>query len=153
MSLPQSLQALVGRWIGTSRLLLPGEPVRETSSEATVSLVAQGKFCTLAYSWSFDGTAQDGMLLIGQEQHSARVIFIDSWHMGDAMMICQGQVDGQGTLDVRGSYAVEGSADWGWRIVVAPDGHSVRILMYNVTPDGEEVLGVEATYTRAEAAM
>ncbi len=64
-------------------------------------------------------------------------------------MMLEGRVDTNDVVDTRGSYAVEGSPDWGWRIVVEPGNDALRVLMYNVTPDGEEVLGFELAYTRA----
>lgn len=47
---------------------------------------------------------------------------------------------------VRGSSKVAGHPDWGWRMVVAPTSDALRIELYNVTPDGQEMLGVAATY-------
>jgi hypothetical protein len=143
-------QALIGTWTGTSRLFLPGEPTRESDTTASVAIVAQGKFCTINYAWSFDAEPQAGMLLLGYKPDQATVnaVFIDSWHMGDKLMLLQGAGETQDAIDVRGSYAVESGSDWGWRMVVEPGAKTWRMLMYNVTPEGEEFLGVEATYSR-----
>ena len=149
MSVPASLQAAVGTWSGTNKLFLPGEPTRESESTLTVALAAQGKFCTIAYTWAFEGEPQDGLMVIGSNEGQVVTAWIDSWHMGDQMMQCEGQVDANGAIVVRGSYKVEGHPDWGWRMVVVPTSDALRIEMYNVTPDGQEMLGVVAKYSRA----
>jgi hypothetical protein len=151
MSVPETLASLVGEWAGTSRLWLPGEPTRESETTASVALTAQGKFVTIAYTWAFEGQPQDGLLLLGRETESVHVAFVDSWHMGDVMMICRGRVHESGAVDVLGSYSVPDSPDWGWRIVIEPGDNILRILMYNVPPEGmgEEELGVEAVYSRS----
>ena len=149
MSVPASLQSAVGTWDGTKKLFLPGEPTRESESTLTVALAAQGKFSTIAYTWTFEGEPQDGLMVIGSNEEQVVTAWIDSWHTGDQMMQCEGQVDANGEIVVRGSYKVEGHPDWGWRMVVAPTSNALRIEMYNVTPDGQEMLGVEATYSRA----
>ena len=151
MSTPELLHTLTGTWTGTSRLYLPGEPTRESPSNASVTLIAREKFCTIAYTWVFDGEPQEGLLMLGAESERSIVnaLFVDSWHMGDKFMILEGKGDTTNAVVLHGSYAVEGGPDWGWKIVVEPGNTTLRILMYNVLPDGEEFLGVEATYTRS----
>jgi hypothetical protein len=149
MAMLESWQSLVGAWSGTSRLFLPDDPVRESQTTATVGTVAQGKFCSVSYTWEYEGEAQDGLLLLGSEQDAVEMVFVDSWHMGDKMMVLRGQAAAEGATSVLGSYSVGDSPEWGWRIVVEPGDDSWRLLMYNVLPTGEEFLGVEAEYTRA----
>jgi hypothetical protein len=151
MSIPAGLLSAVGSWNGRNELHLPEEPVRSVASTALVSAIAQSRFATFTYTWSYDNQPQEGMLLIGTSGDPAivTVAFIDSWHMGDTMMICEGTVSDDGTVDVLGSYAVEGSADWGWRMVVRTEANELQLTMYNVAPDGEEYLGVDARYTRS----
>ena len=143
-------QTLIGIWTGTSRLFLPGEPTRESDTTASVAIIAQGKFCTISYAWSFDAEPQAGMMLFGYDpdQLAVNAVFIDSWHMGHKLMLLQGSGEAQDTIDVRGSYAVESGPDWGWRMVIEPSDNTWRLLMYNVTPEGKEFLGVEAIYAR-----
>jgi hypothetical protein len=146
--MPADLHPLIGDWEGTSRLVLPGEPDRRSVTAATVQPVALGTFVSIAYSWEFDGAPQEGLLLLGEEGGAITAVFVDSWHMDDALMLCRGPVAAGGAVDVRGAYAVEGGPDWGWRIVVEPAADALGIRMYNVTPAGEEFLGVEAAYRR-----
>ncbi|HEU4322121.1 MAG TPA: DUF1579 family protein [Roseiflexaceae bacterium] len=151
MSIPEALRAAAGSWTGEKHLYLPGDPTRTVPSTARVGTAAQGRFCTIAYSWSFEGQPQDGLLLIGQngDPAVAAVTWIDSWHMGDQPMLCQGPAGESGPLTVRGTYTVEQSPDWGWRIDLEAGADGLRIVMYNVSPEGQEYLGVEAFYRRA----
>jgi hypothetical protein len=149
----ESWQALLGAWTGTNQLILPDEPIRESASAATVAQIVQGKFCAISYSWAFEGEPQEGQVLFGcdSEGRALEGIFIDSWHMGDKLMRLEGQAGAAGTIDLLGSYAVEGGPDWGWRVVIEPGNGAWRLLMYNVAPDGQQYLGVEANYTHAIA--
>jgi hypothetical protein len=58
---------------------------------------------------------------------------------------------GGDSIDVRGSYAAPPGPNWGWRTVIeTPDDDSLRIVMYNVSPEGKEDLAVDAVYRRAD---
>ena len=148
------LVKLAGTWQGVNKLWLPpAETPYESASVATLTPVIKGKFVRLDYTWAFEGEPQEGCLLFGYEAEAAgaSTVWVDSWHMGDKVMLCRGQLKAEGGLDVRGSYAVPDHPDWGWRIVVEPgEGEVWRMVMYNVSPEGEEFLGVEASYRRVE---
>jgi hypothetical protein len=111
--------------------------------------VAQGKFFELHYTWADEGKPQDGVLLLGQSQEQLSAAWVDSWHMHDKMMHCTGTAQADGTVSVVGYYAAPPGPDWGWRItlqVQAAD--QFRLIMHNITPDGEEMLAVEAVFSR-----
>lgn len=143
---------LAGKWQGINKLWLPpAETPYESASTATLTPVVKGKFVRLDYTWVFESEPQEGCLLCGYEAEAAAVstVWVDSWHMGDKLMLCRGQLTAEGGLDVRGSYTVPGYPDWGWRIVIEPgEGETWGIVMYNVSPEGEEFLAVEVSYTR-----
>ena len=147
-----SLTKLAGTWKGTYRLWeLPSEAPHESRTVASFTLVLGGRFVRMDYTWGFDGEPQEGSLLFGYEQREDMVtaVWIDSWHMGDKFMICRGVAQGGGAIVVRGEYAAPSGPDWGWRTVIElGDGGSFRMVMYNVSPDGQEDLAVEATFTR-----
>jgi GrpB-like predicted nucleotidyltransferase (UPF0157 family) len=153
MTVPNAWTALVGNWTGLNRLWLsPDEPVRESETTATVALIAEEKFLTFRYTWADEDQPQEGFLLIGQEgdENIVQAFWIDSWHMRDTIMPCQGSLDAQGSLSVQGSYAVPTGPDWGWRIIIEPgEGNTLRLVMVNINPDGKEALAVEARYWRA----
>jgi GrpB-like predicted nucleotidyltransferase (UPF0157 family) len=152
MGIPSRLDRYIGHWVGQNRLwITPTEPVRESATIATVVQAAQGKFVEFRYTWSEEGRPQDGVMLIGQEQSSDKIqaIWIDSWHMGYSVMVCQGQIDPQGVLKVLGSYPAPSGLDWGWRINFDPgDADSLHLTMLNISPQGKEELAVEASYRR-----
>jgi hypothetical protein len=150
------LASLVGRWRGTSRLLTPWAtpPEHRSDSTAEVTMVAGGRFATIAYTWAYEGKPCEGFLLVGREtgRDVAHASWVDSWHQSDRPLTCEGTVDEAGVVAVRGTYAAPTGPDWGWRIVLdAPDDASFRLVMYNVTPDGEESLAVENHYSRDAA--
>jgi hypothetical protein len=150
MSVPASLTNLPGKWTGLNSLwLLPGEPARLSDTMATVALIAAGEFLVFQYTWADEGQPQDGFLLIGQEgtENLIKAVWIDSWHMGDRFMLCQGSLDSQGSLSVQGTYAAPLGPDWGWRITIRlDDSYSLHLNMVNIHPDGKEDLAVEASY-------
>lgn len=153
MSRLQSLEQLVGRWTGTSCLWRPWlpSPESESASAAVVALAARGKFITIAYTWDLDGEEQEGFILLGREAKGSAVhaSWVDSWHMSDKPMTCVGGMDDAGALAVLGSYAAPPGPDWGWRTVIARTGeNSFEIVMYNVTPDGQETIAVRSRYER-----
>ena len=151
MSALDRLAACAGRWEGSNRLHDPhtGKP-DDSASMALLAALLGGRFIRLDYDWSYRGAGQEGSLLIGYQSERGKVTahWIDSWHMAEGVMACEGAVEVDGSIAVRGSYAAPPGPDWGWRIVLRPDGSALQVVMYNVTPDGQEALAVEATYAR-----
>ena len=149
------LAGCAGRWQGSNRLHDPhtGKP-EDSASTAVLTTLLGGSFLRLDYTWSYQGTAQKGSLLVGFQSGPGRatVHWIDSWHMADGVLACEGSVEPDGAIAVRGSYPVPPGPDWGWRIAIRPgDGSALGIVMHNVTPQGEEAVAVEATYVRADS--
>lgn len=151
MSILDSLAACAGRWVGTSRLQDPHAGLSEESpSTATVQSVCGGRFIRLDYTWAYRGSPQEGSLLIGYDKGASEATahWIDTWHMGDKVMTCRGTAEPSGQISVRGSYAAPPGPDWGWRITITPHGEALRMVMHNVTPEGQEEVAVEAEYER-----
>jgi uncharacterized protein DUF1579 len=148
------LIGLTGRWRGKYRLIVePGEHARESESTAVVAPVAGGRFVRIDYVWGEREKPQDGSILFGRDRERGVVtaLWVDSWHMSDKVMTCEGLADDAGSLEVRGSYAAPPGPDWGWRTVVeTAEEDALRMLMYNGTPEGQEALAVEAIYQRAD---
>jgi len=152
MSGIESLQKLVGEWEGRNDLyLMPGDPVRESDSAASVTLVAKGGFVKIEYTWAYEGDPQEGLLLIGpaDDDNGAKIVWVDSFHTGGRIMSSEGTFQDAGSVSVHTTYPAPSGPDWGWRTIIEPDdGSSFKILMYNVMPEGEEMLAVEAAYSR-----
>jgi hypothetical protein len=143
------LAQLQGEWVGINRLwLTPEDETRESEGSASLEVVAQGQCVSFRYGWSFDGGAQDGILLAGIDRDGAQAVWTDSWHMSRSLMICTGDAAADGVLSVSGSYAAPTGPDWGWRIALSAEGDGLAMRMYNIPPGIEEVLAVEALYTR-----
>jgi hypothetical protein len=143
---------LVGEWQGKNRLWVrPDEPVRESETTASVELVAGDRFATVRYFWAEGGEPQDGLLVIPAEaQNSADLFWIDSWHMGGKFMLFQRDGTDEGVLSAKGTYAAPSGPDWGWRIVIKSESSDqLQIVMYNIPPETEEILAVDATYSRS----
>ena len=91
-----SLKPLIeqaGAWKGKSTLQDPVQGgVDESESKLRVVEILDGKFARLDYDWAYRGAAQEGSLLVGFVPESREVSghWIDSWHMGRAMMACKG---------------------------------------------------------------
>lgn len=152
MSIPKSLAELTGEWVGVKQLwLTPMDPGRQCDATASVGTAAQGQFLAIRYAWAVDGLPQDGLLLLGGEVPDAlpKAVWIDSWHMAHQFMLCEGESASENRAAVRGAYAAPPGPDWGWRIAVEADGAAqFRLIMHNITPDGDEALAVLASFVR-----
>jgi hypothetical protein len=146
MLLGSDFAALAGRWQGRNAVYLPGQPDIVSETSGTVALAAQGQVLTWTYTWAENGRAQDGLLAFGQ----ANGAWYDTWHTGGAFMIFRAE-PAEAAMSLLGSYAAPPGPDWGWRInFQVESANAFRLVMYNITPDGQEYLGVEATYERTE---
>ena len=155
MNLSEFQNNLLGNWTGSNLLrlswLTPSD--YHSPSRLSVSLVAKGKFLTFTYTWSHEDVLQEGVILLGYDakQEMATAAWVDSWHMSSKIMYCQGSIDQQGAINIRGSYEAPPGPDWGWRIVITPkSGKELQIVMYNISPEGVEDLAVQADYKREE---
>jgi hypothetical protein len=152
MSVSTEFSKLAGRWKGTNKLWLePSSPVRESDSILVISLAGQGKFGNIQYTWADDGKPQDGLLIIGcpDQSQKARATWLDSWHMQDNFMVLDGSMDAIGGFSVLGSYEAPPGPNWGWRISMEPqEPETLRLRMFNILPDGHELLAVETIYKR-----
>ena len=152
MSIPTALEKLFGTWSGKNSLwFTPDDPARVSDTTAAVASAVEGKFVTLNYTWVFEGQPQAGLILLGYEQAENAVsgVWVDSFHMDHKMMTCQGNVNSDGIISINGAYSVPDAPDWGWQIdVVVQSETSFKLVMYNITPEGQAFLAVEADYAR-----
>lgn len=152
------LAKLVGVYAGTARTYAdPDNPAAFESApwDAHVEMVLGGRFLRMSYVSRAMGQPIAGELTVAYEKGDRlfRMSWIDSLHTSPAILVSQGDPsdDAAATIRAFGTYfAGEGQPRWGWRTVL--DDHtpgSLRIQMFNVTPGGEESLGVEIELTRA----
>ena len=143
-------QALVGEWVGKSTLILnPDDPGDTQPSRAEVELAANGHALLVNYAWHVDGAEERGTILVERDlkQPGYRQAWIDSWHSQRAMMILTGST--AEAIDAYGKYQAEGWPEWGWRIRLEGGDDRFRLLMWNITPEGEEIPAVIGEYQRA----
>ena len=153
MSIPENLEKLVGTWSGTNKLHLSWleESPFDSETKATINFSAKGIFLKIEQDWSYEGKTQEGMILIGKEKDSDLIksFWIDSWHLSDKFMVSEGKYKPDEAISVKGSHTVPNHPDWGWRTVIESENeNSFKLTMYNVSPEGEESLAVEADYSR-----
>ena len=152
MSIPAAFATLSGSWSGKNQLWLdPSAPPTESPTTLTAGTTAQGKFVTLAYTWSHEGTPHDGLLVVGQnpEGGAVQASWVDSFHNGDKFMILNGGVNDEGNITLKGSYSAGEYGEWGWQILLLPpSGDSFTLKMDNIAPDGTHYPAVAAVYSR-----
>lgn len=150
MSVTENFKKLVGMWDGSNRLTMsPEDPIRESESVACVGLEANGKFLKINYEWSFDGIQHEGLMIYGFGKDSKITsVWIDSFHQSGDFMNCVGTIEGD-KISVKAHYTQPEYADWAWRTNVEyHDENSFSFTMYNVFPDGKEMVAVEAKFER-----
>ena len=152
MTASSLLSQLPGTWTGRSRLFLPPDKTFSSTTEATITAIAQDRFLHLAYSWSMEEKPQNGLLIFPSDPDTAadQSVWIDSWHMQAAIMVCKTRYKGHAII-LDGSYAAPPGPDWGWRIQIAVGvTQGLRLRMFNIPPGGQEILAVDAAYGPAE---
>jgi uncharacterized protein DUF1579 len=152
MSALDTLLKAAGRWRATYKLRDPGNSLSaDSESTATVTSVLSGRFARIDYTWADKGKPQEGSLLVGWEKNSGVVTmsWVDTWHNSDRIMVSTGVAAADGGLDARGSYSAPPGPDWSWRTVLSVTDDTLSMVMFNVSPEGQEDVAVEALYTRA----
>lgn len=148
--IPENFANLVGMWDGTKKLIMsPEDPVRESESIACIGLEANSKFLKINYEWTFEGEKQEGLALfhVGKEQQ-AKSVWIDSFHQGGDFLVSNGSLT-NGVISTKANYTQPEYSDWAWRISLeTTDENSFSITMFNIFPDGNEELAVDARFKR-----
>lgn len=145
------LPTMTGDWEATNQLwFMPGTPVHESESTLSVTPVVGDAVTMLRYSWSHDGAAHGGVMLVRDVSTAPpSIVWYDSFHSGGAFMTFGQGSRTDGVLTATGSYAAPTGPDWGWRIEVhIPAADTLLLRHYNIMPDGQEALAVQARYSR-----
>ncbi len=152
MSIPAELEKLSGTWQGTNLLWLSEEPLRSETT-AVVKSAAGGACLCIEYVWSYEGEAQEGILLLGsQGEGRIQTIWRDSFHSGESFMASDGTEEETDGVQVLAHYSAPPGPDWGWRTHLRAEGADrFEIAMTNISPAGEEEIAVRMEYRRMEA--
>ena len=144
--------AFAGEWSGTTRTWFePDKLADESEWEADIYTMLGDTYMRYEYTGKLQGETFEGKATFGYNSITKQfqMAWIDSFHQNNGIMFCQGEKSLAG-FSVLGSWLpAEGSAPWGWRTeFTLVDADHLTIRAYNVTPNGEESLGIETIYTR-----
>lgn len=152
MTLLEKLAACAGTWQGTNRLYDPNNNQQpdDTPSTLIVTPMLDGRFVRLEYTWSYQGQAQSGAMMLGHENEANvdTAYWVDTWHNGDKGMLLRGPAGDGDSITVVGAFPAPPGPDWGWDVILTPKpGEAFGIVMHVYTPEGEQGPAVEANYT------
>lgn len=150
--IPENFAGMVGMWDGTKKLIMrPEDPIHESEAIACVGLEANSKFLKINYEWSFEAKKQEGLLLLHiDKENNAKTVWIDSFHQSGDFMMANGNFE-NGKASTKANYTQPEYSDWAWRISLeSTDENSFSLTMFNIFPDGTEVLAVDARFKRRD---
>lgn len=154
MSVPKEIKDAKGSWKGKSKLHLshlpPEQRVTECDSTLHVDLDEKGEYATITYVWSYDGSREEGSVLVcGSEKSKALTYaWVDSWHQNTAVMLLTGKAEGSAPFKTHGKWDAGGEV-WGWTLSLGMVEGKFLVKMEVVTPAGEAEWAVDAVYARA----
>jgi hypothetical protein len=151
----QHIQAMAGEWKGTTKTWFePGVIADESPMTASIRPILGGRFLLYQYQGSLDGQEFEGSATIGYDlgNDKFQVSWIDSFHMGTAIMLSEGNSVEHG-FSVLGSYGgPEIPIPWGWRTVMQLKADDQLIVTaFNISPEGKEDMATETIYSREGA--
>ena len=151
MTLNEIEDRIIGNWTGENLLRLSWMTPSEYMSASLLSAAKAvgGKFLALDYTWEHENAAHEGLLLVGFDvkQEVINAMWADSWHSSVKPLPLAGKIN-DSDIEMYGSYEVPNHPDWGWKILISLKNDALQLIMYNVTPEGEEDLAVQADYKR-----
>jgi len=148
------LKSLVGSWEGTCRTWLePGKVPDESKVKGTIRPILDGRFFRHEYEGTIQGKPRHGEELIAFNSVTKHfeISWVDDFHMNYAIMFSEGEATERGFF-VKGKYDVAPNAPpWGWKTVFEViDADHFMITAFNITPEGQELKGIETKYTRTK---
>ena len=147
-----ALSELTGNWRGSGTLFTPWRTPAETEYDSTAFISQVARYILkVEYTWEADGAQQDGLMLVSEikKDGSFSSAWVDSWHQSETFLLSKGTRGPGGDITLFGTYPAPPDPDWGWKTIIRPVGaDSLDILMYNVTPQGDEELATRNTYRR-----
>jgi hypothetical protein len=147
------LASMVGQWSGVARTWFePGKLADEAPIKGSTKLILDSMFLQHEYEGGMIGHPMRGLAIHGYSIGEKRwqTAWIDSVHNGTRIMLSQGEVDASAAMpSFLGHYPAPPGPDWGWRTTLEMrKKNNLVITHYNITPQGEESVGVEIDYRR-----
>ncbi|UKT65195.1 DUF1579 domain-containing protein [Pedobacter mucosus] len=149
----QKIKSLVGKWKGTSKTWFEKDILADdSSSEADISSILDGRFISYDYTSSLNGKPLSGKMIIGFDIPYQKFTFswIDSFHMGTQIMQATGNATEKG-FSILGSWGNPEYGDqlFGWRTELEIISENEIIFSaYNIMPGEEETKAIETIYKR-----
>ena len=147
-----TLARLAGRWQGTCETTFdPREPSESSAWTLQATLILAGRGLRIEYTGAAMGQPHAGELLLAFDGPAQewRLPWIDSFHTGGSVMLHRGPLRDDGVIDALTHYDAGGET-WGWRTrILPPEGDVLRILAFNIMPDGTELPALDVILARA----
>ena len=148
----QHIHAMVGKWEGVTKTWFePNVVADESAMTGSIQPILDGRFLLYQYSGSLNGKHFEGSATIGYDLANGKfqVSWIDSFHMGTAIMLSEGSSVEHG-FSVLGSYGgPEIPVPWGWRTVFQLHNlNQLTVTAFNISPEGQEDKATETIYRR-----
>ncbi|PIQ28522.1 hypothetical protein COW36_12905 [bacterium (Candidatus Blackallbacteria) CG17_big_fil_post_rev_8_21_14_2_50_48_46] len=144
-------QAIAGEWQGEKILHDPFSNTEMKSETAFHNaLILNDRFLELSYSWEYEARKQSGKLTLGYHQDKGTFFadWIDTWHMPSDFMQLKGKPIENG-IELYGEFEVEGSPNWGWKILMHFASQNLKITMVNISPEKEAFPAVDIALVRS----
>ena len=142
------LDPVAGQWTGTYTLTWMDSAkgdFSEESSEGTASVTGS----RIEYTWTFRGEPQKGSVEFAVVDDGVESRFVDSWHTPDGNALISEGTASPERIEVLGHYGAEDGPQWGWRTEVDLAADAFALRMYNITPDGQEMIAADFRGARA----
>jgi hypothetical protein len=136
-----------GRYHGRTRTWLePGKPPDESLEELRVEPMLGGRWVRFEVHGSVLGKAHAGEMTLGYHRDRAQfeLSWVDTFHTGSSILFFTGARRADGVIAVGGTYPA-GNEVWSWRTEFHL-GEKLTVRGYNITPAGEEMLGIETEW-------
>ncbi len=153
------LAQMAGEWEGPFRIWFEpgGEPADESIQRGTIRAVLGGRFLLHEYIGTCCGDPVEGIALYGYhiDEQTFETAWAESFGTGTSIIFSAGSSGDAGDardprIAMLGSYADgHGGPRWGWRTEIdQSDADHLHIVMFNISPVGEEAKAVEILYER-----
>lgn len=143
---------ITGKWEGTAKTYFKPDELADTSPiTGSIMEVLGGAFALHEYEGTLMGDKMVGLALYGYNENKSQfeIAWVDTCHMGPEIMFSTAK-NTENTFSVLGHYTGADENDvWGWKTTLElKDPGKLIIQHYNITPDGQEFLGVNIEYKR-----
>ena len=143
---------LVGNWKGTAKTYFKPNELADTSPiKGKIIEILNGSFLLHEYEGTLMNEKMLGLAIYGynENKNQFEIAWVDNQHMDSEIMFSTGE-NSDDIFSVLGKYAV-GDQLWGWRTTIElKNAEDMSIRHYNITPDGQEGLGVDIKYKKVK---